>query len=172
MCLHFKTFFMNMSTLLYDEWITEPEGEELKKVMEGYISPTWFTWCHRKYMDVTHVWLERCPKDLIWSCAGKEEHPTIAYQAVVDHNHKIHHIISLPFFGGTNDKTVTKNDSFPIRVAYGKYRNVEYVLYDEHGVPQVCKGVYFLVNGGYDKEAHLMCPKAWPLFLKDVKWSE
>ena len=29
-----------------------------------------------------------------------------------------------------------------------------------------------LVDSGYAKEAHLMCPKAWPLFLKDVKWSE
>ena len=28
-----KTFVTNMSTLLYDEWISEPEGEDLKKVM-------------------------------------------------------------------------------------------------------------------------------------------
>ena len=35
-----------------------------------------------------------------------------------------------------------------------------------------CASVYFLVAGGYDKEAHLMCPKAWPVFLKDVMWSE
>ena len=90
---------------------------------------------------------------------------------MVDSNCKIHHII-LPFFGDTNDKTITKNDSFPIRVACGKYGSVEYVLYHEHGVPQVCKGVYFLVDGGYDKEAHLMCPKAWALYIKDINRSE
>ena len=68
MCSIFKTFVTNMSTLSYDEWISEAEGEELKKVMEGYrllglpgaIGS----------MDVTHVWWARCPKDLIWPCTG------------------------------------------------------------------------------------------------------
>jgi hypothetical protein len=165
----FKVFVTKISNLLYHEYVKEPEGQELQRVMEGYrllglpgaIGS----------MDVTHVWWARCPPELVWSCTGKEEHPTLAFQCVVDHNRRIHHV-SVPFFGGTNDKTITKNDSFPLRVACGKYRNVEYVLYDDTGIPQLCKGVYLIVDGGYDKEGHLMCPKAWPVQMKDVKWSE
>ena len=133
----------------------------------GRISPTWFTWCHRKYECYTCVVGTLSEGFVLVLYRRRKSSNYFAFQAVVDHNRKIHHI-SLPFFGGTNVKTITNSDCFPIRVACGKHRNVEYVLYDEHGVPQVCKGVYFLVDGGYDKEAHLMCPKAWPLFLKDV----
>jgi hypothetical protein len=49
---------------------------------------------------------------------------------------------------------------------------VEYVLYDETGIPRLCKGVYLIVDRGYEKEGHLMCPKAWPVEMKDVKWCE
>jgi hypothetical protein len=122
-------------------------------------------------MDVTHVKWERCPEHLHWSCIGKEKYPTLAFQCVVDHNRRIHHV-SVPFWGGSNDKTITANDSFPFRVACGKYRNVEYILYNEQDIPQLCKGIYFIVDGGYEKDAHLMCPKAWPVHLIDVKWSE
>ena len=70
-CVHiFKAFVTNMPTFLYDEWITEPVGEALKKIMEGY-RLLGLPGAIRS-MDVTHVWWARCPKDLIWSVQEKK----------------------------------------------------------------------------------------------------
>ena len=67
----------------------------------------------------------------------------------MDHNRKIHHV-SKPFYGGTNKKTVTANDTFPCKVAAGMYRDIEYVLYNANGVPKLCKGGYLIVDGSYE----------------------
>ena len=58
------------------------------------------------------------------------------------------------------------NDSFPVWVAAGQYKDQEYILYDVNGVPRLCKGVYIVVDGGYEKLGHMMCPKPY------AKWSE
>ena len=63
---------------------------------------------------------------------------------------------------GTKDKTITCNDAFPVRIALGIYRDVEYVLYNNNGNLTLCTGVYFIVDGGYPKESYLMCPEGYP----------
>ena len=84
----------------------------------------------------------------------------------MDHNRKIHHV-SEPFYGGTNDKTVTANDTFPCKVTAGMYRDVEYVLYNAHGVPKLCKGRYLIVDGGYKKLGYLICPRSYPSTIQN-----
>jgi hypothetical protein len=78
----FKVFVTKISKLLYHEYVKEPEGPELQRVMEGYrllglpgaIGS----------MDVTHVRWERCPRELVWSCTEKEAHPTLALIITVE----------------------------------------------------------------------------------------
>ena len=76
--------------------------------------------------------------------------PTLAFLYVVDHTRRITNV-SEPFYGRTHDKTITANDSFPVRLSPGRYRDVEYVLYDKGVMPNLCKEVYFIVDGGYPK---------------------
>ena len=122
-------------------------------------------------MDVIHVVYGRCPKHLKHSCIGMEGVPTLAFQCVVDHNKRIMYV-SQPILGGTKDKTITCNDAFPVCVALGKYHDVEYVLYNNNGIPTLCTGVYFIVDGGYPKVSYLMYPKGYPSNIEYVKWSE
>ena len=61
------------------------------------------------------------------------------------------------FFGGTNDKAITANDSFPVRVAVGQYKDQECILYDVNGVPRLCQGVYLICYpNARQKEAKLL----------------
>jgi hypothetical protein len=52
-------------------------------------------------MDVTHIYWDKCPEALRFLCKGKEGKPTVAFQAVVEHNKRIQHI-SKPFYGHYN----------------------------------------------------------------------
>ena len=145
---------------LYSDFVKEPEGEELIDIMELYrllgLSGAIGS------MDCTSVCYGRCPASLKWLYIGKDGYPTLSFQCVVDHNRKIHHV-SEPFYGGTNDKTVTANDTFPCKVAAG---------YDAYGVPKLCKGAYLIVDGGYEKLGYLICPRPYPSTIQDVEWSE
>jgi hypothetical protein len=51
-------------------------------------------------------------------CKGKEGKPTVAFQAVVEHT-KQH--ISKPFYGATNDITITYEDTYPIELLSKRY---------------------------------------------------
>ena len=71
-------------------------------------------------MDVTHVPLGRCPADCRFVSTGKEGYPTLAFQVVVDHFRRVHHV-SVAFFGAANDKSITRNDTYPCDIAEGLY---------------------------------------------------
>ena len=73
-------------------------------------------------MDCTHVYWDKCPVGLANICTGKEKSPTLAFQCVVDHARHIHHISTF-FYGSYNDKNITMNDSFPIDVYNGLYKD-------------------------------------------------
>ena len=88
----------------------------------------------------------------------KEGYPTIAFQCVVDHTRRILYV-SDAFFGGTRDKTIAAKVSFPVRVAAGQYKDQEHILYDVNGVPMMCRGVYLIVDGRFEKLGHYIFPK-------------
>ena len=66
---------------------------------------------------------------------------------MVDHTKRILHVRDA-LFSGTNDRSITAIDFFPVRVAAGQYKDQVYTLYDVNGVPRLCKGVYLIVGGG------------------------
>ena len=58
-----------------------------------------------------------------------------------------------------NDKMISQQDpdSFNI-LQHGEYRDVQYILFDDKGVPRIHKGAYIIVDGGYAKIAGLIDP--------------
>ena len=69
-------------------------------------------------MDCTHLYWEKCPVEWSNICTGKELHPTLSFQVVVDHSRRIHHV-SRYFFGTFNDIQVTYADTYPNDVLSG-----------------------------------------------------
>ena len=122
-------------------------------------------------MDVTHVPLGRCPDKYRFLCSGKEGYPTLAFQVVVDHFRRVHHV-SVAFFGAANDKSITKNDAYPIAIGKGLHEDVEFVLYDENGVPTLCNGAYLIVDNGYQKWSFLIPPSKSSNNRDEILWSE
>lgn len=55
--------------------------------------------------DVVHVRWERCPAAYRALACGKEDLPSVAYEVVVDHFHRILSVTKV-FFGSFNDKTI------------------------------------------------------------------
>jgi hypothetical protein len=109
--LFFKQFLSNYAEKLYSKYVYVPQNEELHNVVETY-RRMGFPGCVGS-MDVTHIYWDKCPKRLRFLCKGKEGKPTLAFQCVVDHSKRIHHL-SAPFFGATNDISITYQDTYPI----------------------------------------------------------
>ena len=55
--------------------------------------------------DVVHVRWKRCPAAYCALACGKEGLPSVAYEVVVDHFHRILSVTKV-FFGSFNDKTI------------------------------------------------------------------
>jgi Plant transposon protein len=166
----FKKFVYSFSINFEKEFITIPEGEDLKKVMDIY-SKLGLPGCIGS-IDATHLKWAMCPKSLSNICNGKEAFPTIAYQAVVDHSRKILHITQ-GMYGSTNDITITKYDEFCRDVKRGKvFKDVEFSITDENEGVHKCKGVYFICDGGYPKDSYLINPFGARSDMAEVYWSE
>ena len=104
----FKDFAANYSAAYYDKYVYVPEGAELDKVEKVY-RYMGFPGCVGS-MDVTHLHWGACPKHLRHHCIGRYGHPTVAFNFVCAHTRRIHHV-SNPFYGATNDITISYNDN-------------------------------------------------------------
>jgi hypothetical protein len=78
-------------------------------------------------MDCTHVGWHKCPVDWTNLMTGASGKPSIAFQVVVDHNRMILHC-SKWFYGTWNDKQITVQDTYPIKLMQGLAHR--YVLYN------------------------------------------
>ena len=113
----FKLFLLGCVELLYNKYVYIPFGEELDKVKLVY-EKLGLPGCIGS-MDCTHILWHRCPKISRNICTGKEAKPTVAFQVIVDHSRKIMHV-SKWFYGTWNDKQITGNDTFPMKLWGGK----------------------------------------------------
>lgn len=166
----FTKFVLGFSIKFGKEFISIPEGENLKKVMEIY-SRLGFPGCVGS-IDATHLKWSMCPKTLSNICTGKESFPSLAYQVVVDHSRRILHITQ-GMYGSLNDITITKYDKFCQAIKTGKlYKDVEFTLSDENDSQHKCKGVYFICDGGYPKDSYLINPFGARSDMSEVYWSE
>jgi hypothetical protein len=76
------------------------------------------------------------------------------------------------FAGTINDKTMFKYDSFMQDIhARGKYRDVQYPLYDADGGVRVVKGPWVVCDNGYNKFRCLQHPEKCPNTQNLLKFS-
>jgi hypothetical protein len=146
----FKVFCRNFRKVMQPLHIPTPNDDEILKVMDVYarlgLSGT------AGSVDGTHIKWDQCPVRLQALCTGKEKFPTLGFQAVVDHSRRTLHVTDA-FYGSYNDKNLSNFDSF----IYGLrkrtlYRDVEYSIYDEHGVSHILKDVHVFCDSGYQHE--------------------
>jgi hypothetical protein len=168
--LFFKQFLSNYAELLYEKYVHIPHGEELSAVMEVY-RRMGFPGCVGS-MDVTHVYWDKCPNHLRFLCKGKEGRPTVAFQVVAEHSKRIHHI-SKPFYGATNDITITYQDSYPRKLLSREiYGDIVFQTYTRTGEVTYWRGAYLIVDGGYPKCGMLIDPSIKRFDYDSVMWSE
>jgi hypothetical protein len=122
-------------------------------------------------MDVTHFRWLAYPKDNYNFYKGKYHFPTLASQAVVDHNRRILFLSSL-YDSRENDKNITSDDDFTYKIMMGKYNDIEFKLYDDSGTLRICKGGYVIVDGDYHNNSCFVDTLHNANGLNEVHWSE
>jgi hypothetical protein len=176
----FSQFVLKFAETFRKAFIYLPQdGEDLKKVMEIY-ARLGFPGCIGS-MDCTHVHWLNCPEILKNLCIGKEGYPTLAFQVMVDHSKMIRHV-SVSCFGAFNDinichvDTIVRDDVNGLLTADGNernlYKDIEFVVYDEHGQPITIKGVYLITDGGYEPLAIFVNPNVKRCDRAAVVWAE
>ena len=127
----FKTFVKNYSAAYYDVHVYVPEGEEMDQVIADY-TKMGFPGCVGS-MDVTHLMWKQCPSALRHVCTGRYHCPSVAFQMVCAHTCRIR-LVSRPFYGATNDISITYNDPYPRNVMNGNvHQDRVFRTYDREG---------------------------------------
>lgn len=139
----FKTFVKEFSTAFMDDYVHFPTGEDLLQCMELYrvlgVPGALGS------VDCTHVRLRRCPVGVRWLCSGKEKFPTLSFLVVVDHNRRVQYV-GPAHFGASNDKTISNNDPMMRSIHAGKFKDIEYILYNATGLSRAI--MYILAKTG------------------------
>lgn len=165
----FKKFVSNYTKAFYSTYVNFPRGDDLLETMETY-RRLGFPGCFGS-IDCTHVKWAACAKDDKWKATGKESYPTLSFEAIVSHDRRCLHV-SVAFLGSYNDITISNNDVTVQRLLEGSMHDVQFVLYDEGGIPRLCRGGYLMADNGYLKNAIFICPWKTPTCQEELYWSE
>ena len=96
-------FFHKFVSSFYHEYVYFPQGKKLLDVTHTYARVGFPGACGS--MDVTHLHWDNCPSNMFNFCKGKYPFPTLAVQAIVDHNRRILYLSNL-YNGRANDLTI------------------------------------------------------------------
>jgi hypothetical protein len=151
----FKQFCASMNANFYNKFVYFPKENELQNVQDTYAKFGFPLACGS--MDVTHIYIGKCPYALKVLATGKENRPTLAFQVVCGPNRQVFYC-SDAYLGSYNDITITHNDPFTKRVNEGLLDDVKGIVIDDRGVPRVTTGGYLIVDGGYQKLSWLIDP--------------
>ncbi len=158
------------SKAYFEKYVYVPEVDDLDRVVEDY-TRMGFPGCVG-FMDVTHIMWKQCPSSLRHVCTGRYHCPSVAFQMVSDHTHRIHHV-SRPFYGATNDITITYNDSYPRDVMLGNVHvDRLFSTYDLEGGLTYWSGAYLKCDGGYPKCVCFVDPALTDYEYHSVVWTE
>jgi len=163
----FKAFVFNISSHLFHEFIYIPEGgRELSSICNAY-QKLGFPGCFGS-MDCTHVRWWNCPGDTQNASIGKDGHPSLAFQVLVDHGRRILHC-SKAYLGRLNDINICAKDPVVFNDKHGllsslgtrrnKMKNLTFELYESNGNKKTYKGGWVITDGGYQPLAIFVNPK-------------
>ena len=166
----FKDFAANYSAAYYDKYVYVPEGADLDKVEKDY-RYMGFPGCVGS-MDVTHLHWGACPKHLRHHCIGRYGHPTVAFNFVCAHTRRIHHI-STPFYGATNDITISYNDNYPRKLMLcQQHQQRVFKTFNRNGDVTYWQGAYLITDGGYPTCYSFVNPNLPDYAYHSVLWAE
>lgn len=109
--------------------------------------------------DGVHVLWHGCPASMLHLCKGKERVPTLMFNvSCLLTNETI--AVYGPDYGGRNDKTAARLDTFMQAVHRGEiYADVQRTIYGENGQKGVVlKGAHIIVDNGYHPWPTLIPP--------------
>lgn len=96
----------------------------------------------------------------------------MVWQVCVDHSRYIWSCTDA-LYGAVNDMSVTETDQYVKAIREGRlFKEVTFQVYDSDGILRTCKGVYFIVDGGYGQFSCLIPPIAYRTEMTDIYWSE
>lgn len=155
----FKDFLAQFVEKYEDTFIKLPtEKEDVDKVLAMY-ARLGLSGCIGS-MDCTHIHWEKCPVWLYNECKGKYQWPTLAIEAIVDHNRRFMSI-SPAFPGANNDINIAYADKTLQKIVGGLYHNYDFVVHTAEGDRRV-QGLYLITDGGYIEWRCLMYPEKDP----------
>ena len=166
--------FINVgSTVMFEKWVSVPKTpadihdcmhEYAEAGMNGAIAST----------DGVHIIHEKIAAKLKNShLSHKAQQTTRVFNVSVNHRRRI--LATSPSCPGSwNDKSVVKFDKFicDILRAGRLYEDVEYELYDDHGIPHRFRGAWVLSDNGYLDWSCTVPPMKDTGLFKDIRWSK
>lgn len=153
----FERFLRWFNNRYKDEYIQLPKTDEEIKHVEGLYCDLSLPGCLGS-TDIVHVGWDKCPASYRSDCEGKEGYPTLAFKVVVSHTRQILGLTPA-FFGTWNDKTISKFDT-TIQTLRNNDPYVSFVwsYRDRTGDQNREAGLYFIVDGGYNRWSILIPP--------------
>jgi hypothetical protein len=160
--LEVRTFFFLFLDAIIDmkyEYVSLPQNmTELNHVFK-YYKDVGLPGCVGS-MDVVHVKWAHCPAGDYNRAKGKEGHPTLAFQCIIDYNCQILSFYG-PQFGTRNNKDIVKMDvnvkaiqtKQIFKDSYWRYYNSEESVLFE-------RGMYLICDNGYLRWPTFICPYA------------
>lgn len=146
------------SNTQFDKYCGLPrDPEEIDKIVSEY-ALLGFPGCIGS-TDCVHIAWDRCPYKLRFEYTGKAHYPTVSFEVTCTHSRRIL-ACSKGFPGSTNDKTIATFDEFIQGMKNGKlFGDCEFkVMVGENGEEEILKGLYLLVDNGYQKWRCLINP--------------
>jgi len=102
---------------------------------------------------------------------GKENYPSLSFFVICDHFRKVLYVGN-GCFGASSDKTIANNDPMLKNFINGAFRKIQYVLYNEDGVPCLCGSPYLITDNGFPEWSFLQPPDKNCITRDAVLWSE
>eukprot|EP00048_Salpingoeca_helianthica_P004626 m.79311 g.79311 ORF g.79311 m.79311 type:complete len:485 (+) comp13277_c0_seq2:185-1639(+) len=153
----FSRFIDFVSGPLYPTFVHMPQTKEEFLDMTAEFRQAGLPGCAGS-MDCVHVLYDMAPAQHRHLYTGKEKHPTIAFNVIVNHRREIMSV-SNGFPGATNDKTIVRFDDTVTQIRTGNFfPSLEYQLHSADGSLITCKGPWLLVDGGYHRWRCLQGP--------------
>ena len=101
------------------------------------------------FLDGVHVHWDMCPTQWTHLCQGKNEYPTIGWQAAVNHRRRFIHV-GPGMFGSVNDMTAVKSDILLKHLRTNPmYKDGRFKIFNEDGSVSEISGLWLSVDGGY-----------------------
>ena len=154
----FQKKFCRWGRELSRKLVKMPETEEEVRHVVGLYERIGLPGCVGS-VDCVHLTWDKCPAGLLSKCKGKEQHATLAFQAVVSHTHKILSLSQF-FAGATNDKSIARYDPaiHQVRMKNKAIVELEWDVFDQDGTERREVGAYYICDGGYHWWPQLIAP--------------